>query len=383
MRTHIELNKAHLLHNLKLFREVSGRKLMFVVKANAYGHGLAQVIAMTKDWEGIDYYAVDSLEEALVIRQAEPQKKILVLGWADDRELKDLVLNGIEMVVPSADYLKRIDEIAGECGLKARCQMKLETGTFRLGMTPETLLDVIRHRTYENIEITGIYSHFANIEDTSDHGYAREQLKRFNAFLDKIDHRRLLKHFSCSASTLLFPRTYFDIVRVGISAYGYWPSKQTLVSYLEKMNHPEPENGDFKRRKIELKPVLSWHSKVAQVKEAGRGTYISYGLTYRTFSDAKIIVVPVGYYDGYDRRLSNTANIIVKGTKAPLRGRVCMNMFMAEVTHIDGVREGDRVTLLGGENGEVISADDLAEWGGTINYEVLSRIGPHISRIIS
>lgn len=382
MKTYIELNKAHLLHNLKIFGGLSGRKLMFVVKANAYGHGLPQIIEMTKDQDIIDYYAVDSLDEALLIRKIDGGKKILILGWADDPELKDIILNGFEMVVPSPDYMKRIDEIAAGHKVTARCQLKLETGTFRLGMMPEVLSDVLDKRTFRNIQLTGIYSHFANIEDTSDHTFAREQLDRFNSFLSKIDHLHLLKHFSCSASALLFPKTYFDIVRVGISAYGYWPSKQTYVSYLEKMKRPVPENGDFKGAEIRLKPVLSWFSRVAQVKEAGRGAYISYGLTYRTFSNARIIVVPVGYYDGYDRRLSNTANIIVHGTKAPVRGRVCMNMFMAEVTHIDGVSEGDRVTLIGSENGEAVTADHLGEWGGTINYEILARISPHIPRLI-
>jgi len=131
-----------------------------------------------------------------------------------------------------------------------------------------------------------------------------------------------------------------------------------------------------------LKPVLSWHTHVAQVKSLEKGQPIGYGLTYKTFGDSRMVVVPVGYYDGYDRKLSNTANIIVNGQLAPVRGRVCMNMFMAEVSHIDGVAAGDRVTLLGKGNGEEITADHLGEWSGTINYEVLARVNPRLPRVV-
>ncbi len=372
MKTFVEINKENLLHNLDTFRHISGKPLMFVVKGNAYGHGLKEIVNITKDVAAIEYYAVDSLDEALYVKRLSQDKKILVLGWADKTEVLDLIGNDIEMVAPSVEYLKLVDAAARQQGKRARCQVKLETGTNRLGMTEEQLLHVLKERRFDNIDITGIYSHFANIEDTSDHSYARGQLKRYNDFLAKIDNHRILKHFSCSASTLLFPKTYFDIVRVGISAYGYWPSKQTYVSYLEKM----------KRLPIDLKPVLSWHTHVAQVKEIDKGQHIGYGLTYRTFGNARMIVVPVGYYDGYDRKLSNSANIIVNGQKAPVRGRVCMNMFMAEVTHIDGIEPGDRVTLLGSGNGEEITADHLAEWSGSINYEVLARVNPRIPRVV-
>ncbi len=164
--------------------------------------------------------------------------------------------------------------------------------------------------------------------------------------------------------------TYFDILRIGISAYGYWPSKQTYVSYLEK--HEQP---------ICLKPVLSWYAKVAQVKPLKKGFSVGYGLTYKTYNKAKIIIVPVGYYDGYDRKLSNISQVIVNGQTAPVRGRICMDMFMVEVTHISHVKQGMPVTLIGGNGAERITADYLADLTGSINYEILSRINPLIPRI--
>lgn len=374
MKSYIEINAKNLLFNLHLFREHTQKKIMFVVKANAYGHGLKEVIEITKDLSFIDYYAVDSLEEALNVRNIDRKKKILVIGWADKEEVKEMIARHFEIIIPSLDHLKIVNEIAREQQTEAYCHFKVETGTSRLGMPPAELITLFNGSDYEYIDFTGIYSHFANIEDTTDHSFARSQLQVFNDMLTKIKGKRaghLLKHFSCSAATLLFPETYFDIVRVGISAYGFWPSKETYISYIEK-----------NKRRIDLKPVLSWYAKVAQVKHLNQGEHIGYGLTYRTFSAAGIAVIPVGYYDGYDRKLSNIANIIVRGVKAPVRGRVCMNMFMAEVTHIKDVQEGDRVTLIGAEGNEKITGDYLAELAGTINYEMVSRINPLIPRTI-
>jgi alanine racemase len=381
MKTHIDLSAENLIHNLKEFRKLTGdKKIMLVVKANAYGHGLKEIVSITRDLDFIDYYAVDSVEEALTVREVDTHKKILVIGWVDKDQLEPLILNGIELVVPSLDYLSLVREIAEGLKKNARVHLKVETGTARMGMRPKEAINLIQNSSvqpnghlllHHNIKITGIYSHFANIEDTTDHGFAQRQLDVFTQLLSQIgtksDH--LLKHFSCSASTLLFPKTHFDIVRIGISAYGFWPSKPTYVSYIEK-----------KKPAITLKPVLSWHSKVAQVKSLEKGESIGYGLTYEVFHRSKIIVVPVGYYDGYDRKLSNAATILVNGIKAPVRGRVCMDMLMADVTHIDNIKPGDPVILIGNNGDEIVSADHLAELAGTINYEIIARINPLITR---
>lgn len=378
MKTYIEISRDNLVHNLNLFKQLCHKKLMFVVKADAYGHGLKEIISITKDLAIIDYYAVDSVSEALMVRQADSKKKIFILGWSDEDDLETLILNGFETVAPSPDFLKMADRLARKLKVKAYIHLKVETGTGRMGMAPALVAEMfnVSPFPYPDIEVVGIYSHFANIEDTTDHSYAQHQLEVFNTLLAKIKVPGLLRHFSCSASTLLFPETYFDIVRVGISGYGYWPSKQTYISHIEQNKNGHP------LQRIELKPVLSWYAKTAQVKTLEMGDPIGYGLSYRTFNKAKIIVVPVGYYDGYDRKLSNISTIIVNGVKAPVRGRICMDMFMAEATHIKNIKAGDRVTLLGREGNEVIDADDLAELAGTINYEILARINPLIPRIV-
>jgi alanine racemase len=383
MKTHIEISAQNLIHNLTEFRKLTGdKKIMLVVKANAYGHGLKEIVSITRDLDFIHYYAVDSVEEGLTVQAIDNKKKVLVIGWGDSEQIEDMIKNGIEMVVPSMDYLEQVLTIAKTLNLNAKIHIKVETGTARMGMRPIEAIDIITKCNpqgtgnllyHDHIEIVGLYSHFANIEDTTDHRFAQRQLDVFNDLLSQLKpfDTRLLKHFSCSASTLLFPKTHFDIVRIGISAYGFWPSKPTYISYIEK-----------KKPAIQLKPVLSWHSKVAQVKALEKGEAIGYGLTYEVFHKSRIIVVPVGYYDGYDRKLSNAATIIVNGLKAPVRGRVCMDMFMADVTHIDGIKQGDPVIIIGTIGKESIGADHLADLAGTINYEIVARINPLIKRLV-
>jgi alanine racemase len=371
MKTHIEIHAGNLLGNLQLFKNITRSKIMFVVKANAYGHGLREVIQITKASPLIGHYAVDSLAEALTIRSLQSQKPVLVLGWTDPEELEELVANGFETVVPSEEHFRLLKRISVKLKRKALVHLKIETGTNRLGIAPEKAVPLLEAADGRNLEIRGIYSHFANIEDTTDPAFARQQLALFRSVLPHVRSARVCRHFSSSASSLLFPETFFDMVRVGISAYGYWPSRQTHALYLEK-----------NKRDIDLRPVLSWHTRVAQVKQLNKGEAVGYGLTYKTFNKAKIIVIPVGYYEGYDRKLSNASQILVNGVKAPVRGRICMNMFMADVTHVKNVKVGDRVTLLGQEGHEKIDADMLAEWSGTINYEILSRINPLIPRIV-
>jgi alanine racemase len=371
MKTHIEIHAANLLGNLQLFKEITRNKIMFVVKANAYGHGLREVIRITEASPAIGHYAVDSLAEALVVRSLQKQKPVLVLGWTDPEELEELVANGFETVVPSEEHFHLLKGISGKLKRKALLHLKIETGTQRLGLEPEKAIALLEAAADPNLEIRGIYSHFANIEDTTDPAFAKRQLALFQSVLPHLRSSRICRHFSSSASSLLFPETFFDMARVGISAYGYWPSRQTHALYLEK-----------NKRDIDLRPVLSWHTKIAQVKLLKKGSAIGYGLTYKTFNKAKIVVIPVGYYDGYDRKLSNVSQILVNGVKAPVRGRICMNMFMADVTHVKSVKVGDRVTLLGREGHERIDADMLAELCGTINYEILARINPLIPRIV-
>lgn len=371
MKTFVETSAARLRNNLEIFRRRTGRKILFTIKANAYGHGIEQVLAVTRDSGLVDCYAVDSLHEALICQRAGVTQPILILGWSDEDELAEVIARGVETEVGSIEQLRLLRRLAHRAGKPALVHIKVETGTARLGIDPEKLIPLLRDFPHQELRLRGIYSHFANIEDTTDPSFAMQQLTEFRRVVEAVPLPGVLKHFSCSAASLLFPQTYFDMVRVGISGYGYWPSKTTHVSYSEQGNPP-----------IRLLPALSWHARVAQVKELKKGASVGYGRSYKTLGKTRLVVVPVGYYDGYDRRFSNVAYVLIHGTPAPVRGRICMDMFMAEVTHIPGVKEGDLVTLIGESGAEKIDAEDLADLAGTISYEVLARINPLIPRVV-
>jgi len=376
-KTWLEISANHLLHNLRSIHSLRGRPLMVVVKGNAYGHGLKEIVGIIKDCSFIMVLAVDAIEEADLLRQNGWLGEILIIGWLDDDGVRQAAMQNYVLVLPSLDDLKRFSKLAEEMKRTLRVHIKVETGTARLGMPVSDALSLIKVGTESSplVRITGIYSHFANIEDTTDHRFACEQLTRFQEVLGQVDsdlRARLLVHFSCSASALVFPDSVFDLVRLGISAYGYWPSKPVIVSFRQ-----HPDQLDFS-----LKPVLSWYSRVAQVKNLPSGTSVGYGLSYRTLTRTRLAVIPVGYYDGYDRQLSNQGLVVIRGQAAPIRGRICMNMFMVDVGHIRGIQTGDRVTLLGEEGDICIDAGTLADWAGTIHYEILSRINPGLPRVI-
>ena len=225
----------------------------------------------------------------------------------------------------------------------------------------------------DGVKLEGASTHFADVEDTTDHSYARQQLENFNDFLASVNDAGMtipVRHASNSASAILWPQTHKDMVRVGIASYGMWPSKETYISALMDNRH-----------EVSLQPALTWKTRVGQVKEVPAGSYVGYGCSYRTTHDTRLAILCVGYFDGYDRRLSNQAYVLVNGHRAPVRGRVCMNIVIIDVTHVPDVEVGQEVILLGSDGDSHLSAEQLAEWIGTINYEIPTRIRPGISRI--
>jgi len=372
----VEIDRSALTHNIRQFRRLIGKKRKFLatVKANAYGHGMLEV-SQTAVAAGADWLGVQSLEEGVLLREKGFTCPILVLGYVPFEGLKDAVAHELRLTVYNFETLDRLAQACRQLRRKANLHLKIETGTYRQGITEEDVLSFARKaREFPELVLEGISSHFANIEDTTDHSYAQNQLDTFKKVLRMLEKNKieiLLKHMSCSASAILFPDTYFDMVRAGISIYGLWPSKETFLSC--RLQNREP---------LLLRPVLSWKTRVAQVKKVPRGAFIGYGCTYRASRETTLAVIPVGYYDGYDRRLSNSSYVLVKGKRAPLRGRVCMDFILADVTDIPGVEVEEEVVLLGKDGEESITANDLASLVGTINYEIVARINPLIPRIV-
>jgi len=371
----VEINRKAFLHNAGEFKKRLGRtELMAVVKANAYGHGLLEIASLARE-AGLNWLGVNNLEEGLALRQAGFKPKILILGYVGLEQAEAAVAADLRCVVYNLENIRSLARAARRLKKKAIVHLKIETGTNRQGIPIKTLGNIAKElKKVPEIEVEGISSHFANIEDTTDDFYPKYQLANFMEAVRCLEDNGLfipVKHLACSAAAILFPETYFDLARIGLGLYGLWPSKETLISCQQRGQEP-----------LKLKPVLSWRTRVAQIRPAAAGSYVGYGCTYRTTRRSKLAVVPVGYYDGYDRSLSNSAYVLIKGQRAQIRGRVCMDFIMADVTDIPAVELEDRVTLLGSDGQEKITAEQLASLAGTINYEIITRINPLTPRII-
>ncbi len=376
LNTVVEVSRSALVHNLGEFRRLVGprRKLLAVVKANAYGHGIREVAAIAVD-EGVDWLGVHSVEEGAALREAGVKVPVLVLGYAPLAVLEEAVARDLRLTVYNRETVARLAVLAARLRKTVRVHVKVETGTWRQGVAPRELGAFVRDvRRRPGLAVEGLSSHFANIEDTTRHDYPRRQLEAYRAACRELGaggFRVPVRHMSCTASTILFPERDFNLARVGIGLYGLWPSKETYLSCL--LDGKEP---------VSLRPALAWKARIAQVKKVPAGADIGYGCTYRTTRPTVLAVVPVGYYEGYDRGLSNAAHVLVRGRRAPVRGRVAMGFFTADVTDVPGVRLEDEVTLVGADGQERIAAEDLAALTGTISYEVVSRINPLVPRVV-
>jgi len=374
MLTWIEIDTAGVRHNINAFRSIlpAGTSLMVVVKANAYGHGLnvvGPIAAECADWLG-----VNALDEALEIRALGIQKPVAILGHTEPDMLDAVVANDFRQVVYRADIAAALSRIAQNRKTSARVHLKLETGTNRQGIPLEELPGLARQiQSMAGLIIEGAYTHFANIEDTLDPSFAQRQMEKFRealAILEEAGIRPPLVHAAATAGTLLYPETGFTMIRLGIGTYGIWPSRETQLAARER------------GRRITLMPAMTWKTRVAQVKHVEAGEHVGYGLTFEARHRMKVAVLPIGYYDGYDRKLSNSGRALIGGHAVPVIGRVAMNMTMLDVTDIS-VQPDDEVVLLGRQGNAEIRAEELAEKIGTIAYEVVSRINPRIPRIAS
>jgi alanine racemase len=369
----VELDGAAPDHNLRQLRRglKRGVAVCAVIKANAYGHGLRE---MARLLPSADWLAVNSLEEGAELRARGEKRRILVLGHVPLGRLSEAVDLDLDLTLFNLESLDALARCAAlEAARKLRVHLKVETGTGRQGVLPETVAEFAdRLERVPGLELAGVSTHFANVEDTLNHGYAQEQLARFAGALETLartGRRPPIVHTASTAAGILLPETHFDMVRTGIGLYGLWPSRETYLSAV------------MGRRAVpELRPVLSWKTRVAQIKRLPEGSYIGYGCTYRTTRPTRLGVLPVGYADGYDRGLGNTAHVLVRGRRAPVIGRVCMNLTMVDLTDVPAAALEDEAVLLGRDGEEGITAETLAGWAGTINYEVVTRISPLLER---
>lgn len=374
-RTWVEIDERALVRNIDLLRGILRPEAKFcaVVKSNAYGHGLTEVARIAAR-AGVNAFAVDSVDEALTLRSMLPTAQILTLGYVMRDRIADAVTADIDLTVYDREVIQTIEIEAAGMAKIASIHLKLETGTARQGILADQLPDILYDlQRCSHLRVAGVSTHFANVEDTNDTRFANHQ---FSAFQEGVSVIRQAGfdpewiHCACSAALILYPDTHGTLVRAGISMYGMWSSALTEQA---SRRHGVP---------LELEPVLSWKTRIAQVKSFPAGTPVGYGLTEVLKKNSRIAVLPVGYFDGYDRGLSSVGEVLVNGTPCRVVGRVCMNMMMVDVSNVAQVECEQEVVLIGRSGRFIVTADELASRAGTINYEIVSRINPSLPRIV-
>ena len=371
----LEIDLGALAANVRAFAgRLGGAKVAAVVKSEAYGHGVA-LIAPSALRAGASWLAVWGANEGIPLRNlVGPDVPILCLGHTPPQDFDDAVAADLRLTLYDPSAIPGLARAARKQGRTARVHLKLETGTHRQGLEVDDAVTLARVAAAEKgVRLEGVSTHYADIEDTTDHGFAESQMARFTEGVERIAEagtRPAVRHTACSAAAILFPRTHFDMARVGIGLYGLWPSRETLVSARER-----GLSG------FALTPVMTWKALLAQVKDVPAGGYVGYGRTWRAQRRTRIGVIPVGYFEGYSRSLSSRAHVLVRGHRAPVLGRVCMNMFMVDVTDVPAAAAGDVAVLLGRDGEESVSAEALAGWAGTIHYEITTRVNPLLPRV--
>ncbi len=375
--SYIELSKEALNNNLQYLKKRMGdhAKYSMVVKANAYGHGLEQLLPMIEEC-GVDHFSVFSVAEAM--RAYEIKKdccQLMIMGYIDEDHLEWAIEKDVSFFVFTPERLQKVIEVARKKGKPAKIHVELETGMHRTGFCEDQLEEVSRllkkYSSYLHLE--GICSHMAGAESIVNYQRMQEQIETFNklcSWFHSEGFQPAYRHLACSAGLLNYPESIMDMVRVGISSYGFWPSDET------KMMHLKEEAFDTDP----LQRVLSWKSVIMSLNRVPKGKYVSYGKSYMTNRDSKISTVPVGYGYGFSRTLSNNGHVLVNGKRVPVVGTVNMNMVVIDVTDAENVKVGDEVVLIGEQNGNTISVGSFSDMNNSLNYELLTRLPHHIPR---
>lgn len=369
--TWIEIDKQAFSHNVQHYkRRVHPALLAIVVKSNAYGHGLHQIATLADKDPNVDYLCTVSLSEAVLLRNHGIEKPILVLSIIDDNP-EQAFIHAIELVLFDMQQALILQDLGKKQQKKISVHIKVDTGLSRLGVLHTAAHAFIKEvAQLSHIHIKGIFTHFAESEKKNQQ-FTNLQIQRLQAVIDNLrkDHIEIpLQHSSCSAAITANIQSHFTLARTGIGIYGLWPS-------LENQETTHLNDSLFS-----LKPVLTWKTKIIQIKEIPAGSSIGYDRTHITKKVTRIATLPVGYWDGYDRKLSNKGCVYINDQRAPIVGRIAMNLMMVDVTD-NNAHVGDEVVLLGKYND--ISADNLANICKTINYEFVTRINPLLPRILS
>lgn len=379
--TFIELNKNALAQNIKYLKKRIGKaKFVSVIKGNAYGHGIEYYLPLAEEC-GIDSFAVSDASEAeRAYNVKKESSNLMIMNMIDNSDIRDAIEMDISYFVYNFDRLNKSIDVARKLKRKAKIHLELETGLNRTGFSQNEIDRVIKIITnsYEFIDVIGICTHYAGAESIANYYRIQKQIALFNdlkEILSKNGIKPKHYHTACSAAALTYEETIMDMVRFGIAQYGFWPSNETrmhnMLSDEERFTY-DP-----------LARILTWKSKVISLKDVKAGKFIGYGNNYIANTDVKVALIPVGYYHGYSRNLSNLGHVLICGQKAPIVGMVNMNAIMCDVTLIPEVKIDNEVVIIGKQGDQLITVTSFSDLANSVNYEMLVRLPYEIPRIIT
>ena len=382
--SYVEISKSAYQKNLRFLRRKIGRETLLssVVKGNAYGHGISSFLPMAESC-GVRHFSVFSAEEAYLARRSSQQdSQILIMGYIDRGELEWAVEHGVAFFVFDLARLNAALSAAERIKKPAKIHLEVETGMNRTGFEGADLEEAVGIiKTHpEEIAVEGVCTHLAGAESVANYLRVTTQLEIFEQVcrhLRELGITTVLRHTACSAASLNYPQSIMDMVRMGIAQYGYWPNKETQMHY--ELEH---EDGRLRTKASPLKGVLRWVSRIMSLKRVKRGQFVGYGTTYQAMRNQTLATVPVGYYHGFSRSLSNLGHVLVNGRRAPVVGLVNMNMMMIDVTDCNTVGPDDEVTLIGPQRRSRITVSSFSDMASSVNYEVLVRIPSTIPRVV-
>ena len=377
----IELDKDALLNNIRFLksRAESGVKISSVIKGNAYGHGIATFLPMAEE-AGIDHFSVFSANEAEIATrsQANPDTKIMIMGMIRDEELEWAIANGVEFYVFEKQRLQKAAEIADKTGRVASVHLQMETGMNRTGFDEQDWEALYRfaQKNKDSIKVCGICTHFAGAESVANFYRVQNQEAKLRKAMSVAQKYIPLPtvHAASSAAYLIYPEKHFDMARIGIAQYGFWPSRETYMHHMKAEGLQQGEDP--------LKRVLTWKSEIMSLKQVESGEFIGYGNVYLAGRNMKIATVPIGYTHGFGRNLTNAGYVLINGQRCGVVGLVNMNMITINVSNLENVKKGDEVVLIGRQGDDEITVASFGEMTNNLNYEVLTRLPTTIPRIV-
>lgn len=378
--SYLELSSSAVCNNYNFLRKNLGKKVRIssVVKGNAYGHGEAAFVPIAESC-GVDHFSVFSAEEAYNVKKiTKTDPDIMIMGMIDKTDLEWAIKNGIHFFVFDFHRLANALKAAKKLDIKAKVHIEVETGMNRTGFNKADIKKVagVLSENAEHLSFEGLCTHFAGAESIANYLRIQNQIKRYKETYKLLIDGGLkpsTMHTACSAAAMTYPETRMDLARIGILQYGFWPSKETLIHYL---------NG--RKNKIDpLRRVISWKSKIMSIKTVKTGEFIGYGTTYLAVRPMKIAIVPVGYAQGFSRSLSNHGRVLIGGQRLSVIGLVNMNLMTIDITNVPHAKIGDEVVIIGNQGDFSISVSSFSELSDQVNYELLTRLPARIPRIVA